>query len=107
MKGHRARRVSHEMLLKESYILEAVCIRFNCTIADIKSSTRGTERIARARMCVAYILHTSLQYTLTNTGRVIGRDRTTVRHACNVIEDLREINNPIDVWLQTVEEILN
>jgi hypothetical protein len=29
-------------------------------------------------------------FKLTDTGRLFGRDRTTVAHACGVIEDMRD-----------------
>jgi chromosomal replication initiation ATPase DnaA len=37
-----------------------------------------------------YLAHVACGLTLTDTGRLFGRDRTTVAHACGVIEDRRD-----------------
>lgn len=56
-----------------------------------------------------YISHVSLKQSVAEVGRYFGRDRTTVTHACEVIEDRREdpdvdrllssIESTIQVWL--------
>lgn len=37
-----------------------------------------------------YIAHVGCGLSLTQTGRLFDRDRTTVAHACGVIEDRRD-----------------
>jgi chromosomal replication initiation ATPase DnaA len=37
-----------------------------------------------------YLAHVGCGMSLTQTGRTFGRDRTTVAHACTVIEDRRD-----------------
>ncbi len=37
-----------------------------------------------------YLAHVGCGLSLTQTGRLFGRDRTTVAHACGVIEDRRD-----------------
>jgi len=41
-----------------------------------------------------YLAHTGFQLSLETISRIFGRDRTTVSHACHVIEDSRD-----DIWL--------
>jgi len=45
---------------------------------------------ARARQLAMYLSHVVLGRSLTEIGDAFGRDRTTVAHACAVIEDLRD-----------------
>lgn len=37
-----------------------------------------------------YLAHVVFAANLTRAGRIFGRDRTTARHACSQIEDLRD-----------------
>jgi len=45
---------------------------------------------ARARQLAMYLSHVVLGRSLTEIGEAFGRDRTTVSHACAVIEDMRD-----------------
>jgi chromosomal replication initiation ATPase DnaA len=51
---------------------------------------RGTRRIAFARQLAMYLTHVGFGLTLTEVGACFERDRTTVRHACALIEDRRD-----------------
>ncbi|MCX5576816.1 helix-turn-helix domain-containing protein [Kaistia terrae] len=51
---------------------------------------RGTAEEAYARQIAVYIAHTTLGLSYTEAGRLFGRDRTTVAHACRIIEERRE-----------------
>ena len=42
------------------------------------------------RQIAMYLSHVVLQISLTDIGIVFGRDRTTVGHACHVVEDRRD-----------------
>ena len=50
-----------------------------------------------------YLSHVLLELNLTQVGRYFGRDRTTVAHACALIEDARE-NAAIDAEIQSLED---
>lgn len=56
----------------------------------IGMSSRGRADIARARQVGMYLAHVVGGLTLTNVGELYERDRTTVSHACQIVEDLRE-----------------
>lgn len=45
---------------------------------------------ARARQLAMYLCHVALGRSLQAVGEVFGRDRTTVSHACGLIEDMRD-----------------
>lgn len=49
-----------------------------------------TAPIALARQTAMYLAHVTFGLTFTEVGRLFRRDRTTVAHACAVIEDLRD-----------------
>jgi chromosomal replication initiation ATPase DnaA len=57
---------------------------------DLRGSTRGRAKVALARQVAMYLAHVGCGLSLTETGRLFGRDRTTVAHACGVIEDRRD-----------------
>ena len=46
--------------------------------------------IARARQFAVYLHHVAFGETVSACARLFGRDRSTVRHACARIEDLRD-----------------
>lgn len=51
---------------------------------------RGPQRIAFARQLAMYLTHVGFGLTLTEVGACFERDRTTVRHACALVEDRRD-----------------
>ncbi len=67
-----------------------VAISFDMEPGDILSRQRGTAEIARARQVTAYLLHTGLSMKLTEVAKYFSRDRTTISHACRLVEDLRD-----------------
>jgi hypothetical protein len=54
------------------------------------SETRGSPAVAFARQVAMYLAHVSFGLSLTEVGQVFARDRTTVAHACNLVEDMRD-----------------
>ena len=52
-----------------------------------------------------YLAHVAFGLTLTEVGQVFARDRTTVAHACSLIEDLRD-DLAFDRSLELLEGVL-
>jgi chromosomal replication initiation ATPase DnaA len=52
--------------------------------------SRGRANAALARQLAMYLVHVTLGETLSRVGEAFGRDRTTVSHACGLIEDMRD-----------------
>lgn len=71
-------------------IEQAVVQVFGVAYNDLHRSTRGRAKVALARQVAMYLAHVGWGLSLTETGRLFGRDRTTVAHACGVIEDRRD-----------------
>lgn len=68
----------------------AVSAAFGLEPGALKLATRGPARAAFARQTAMYLAHVGCGLSLTEVGRVFGRDRTTVAHACGVVEDRRD-----------------
>lgn len=76
--------------LSREAIEQAVIQVFGVAHADLYRETRGRAKVALARQVAMYLAHVACGLSLTETGRLFGRDRTTVAHACGVIEDRRD-----------------
>jgi chromosomal replication initiation ATPase DnaA len=57
---------------------------------DLIAPSRGKAVSAFARQTAMYLAHVGFQLSLTRVGRAFGRDRTTVRHGCALIEEARD-----------------
>lgn len=62
----------------------------NVPLSMIFSHSRCRLAVARARQLAMYLSHVILGHSLTTVGAAFGRDRTTVSHACGLIEDMRD-----------------
>lgn len=63
---------------------------FGIMADDFACLTRGRARVALARQIAMYLSHIACRRSLTDVGRIFARDRTTVSHACGVVEDMRD-----------------
>ena len=68
----------------------AVSQVFGVARDDIGMQTRGRAHIALARQVAMYLAHVAYGLSLTEVGRLFAPDRTTVAHACALIEDRRD-----------------
>jgi chromosomal replication initiation ATPase DnaA len=71
-------------------IEQAVVQVFGVGRDDLRRMSRGRAKVALARQVAMYLAHVACGITLTDTGKLFGRDRTTVAHACGVVEDKRD-----------------
>ena len=69
---------------------QAAASAFEVAQAEVAADTRGTVHAALARQVAMYLAHVVGGLSLTQVGRMYGRDRTTVAHACAVVEDRRD-----------------
>ncbi|TMJ76391.1 MAG: chromosomal replication initiator DnaA [Alphaproteobacteria bacterium] len=84
---------------------QAVSRVFMVASADLWSGTRGRPRVAFARQVAMYLAHVAWGLSLTEVGYVFSRDRTTVAHACGLVEDLRD-DPVLDRSLELLEGVL-
>ena len=67
-----------------------VAAAFKVEADELGARTRGSPRVAFARQVAMYLAHVACGLTLTEVGALFARDRTTVAHACGVVEDRRD-----------------
>lgn len=73
--------------------------------ADRIGFRRERRRIAcHIRQIAMYVCHVTLRMTMTAIGDGFGRDRSTVAHACAVVEDRRD-NRDFDEFVAAVERV--
>lgn len=83
------RRDERKLELCECMIDVAAAI-FNVSGKDIRRSGRMNMSVTRVRQIAMYVAHVVLGLSMSDIGRGFGRDRTTVMHACHLIEDMRD-----------------
>lgn len=81
----------------------AFCVArdFGLELAELLAPVRGAPRAAFARQVAMYLAHISFEMSFETISRVFGRHRTTVSHACQVVEEGRD-----DIWLDCRLEAL-
>jgi len=67
-----------------------VSAAFHVDDQQLRCPGRGPARVARARQVAMYLAHTVCGLSFTDVGEMFERDRTTVSHACSVVEEARE-----------------
>lgn len=78
---------------------------FGVLAADICRPNRCCGKIARARQVAMYLANVGGGISLTQVGHHFGRDRSTVAHACALVEDLRD-DPALDLALTLIEQAL-
>ena len=76
---------------------EAVADVFGICVKDLRGSTRGRAQVALARQVAMYLSHVVLAINNRRIGDLFGRDRSTVTHACKLVEDRRD-DPAFDQW---------
>ncbi len=71
-------------------VVAAVAIEFGVMEMAVVSKTKGTANIAFARQVAMYMVHCIFGVNRTRVAAIFHRDRSTVTHACRLIEDCRE-----------------
>ena len=59
-------------------------------VQSLRGPARGGRAVTRARQVAMYLAHVVFGLSFSRVGVCFGRDRTTVRHACRLIEDGRD-----------------
>lgn len=89
-------------LLLETVVGDVLAIPFE----QLRQSTRGCADVAFARQMAMYLAHVHFQLSLTEVGRIFNRDRTTVAHACALVEDRRD-DPAIESMMELFERIVD
>ena len=86
-------------------LLADVARSFGLAPDSLSGSGRGPAQAALARQVAMYLGHVALGMSYEEIGRLTGRHRTTVAHACRAIEDRRD-EGAFDAWVESVEHSL-
>ena len=68
-------------------------------------NTRGSAEVAFARQVAMYLCHVAFELSLGRVAAAFARDRSTVAHACHLIEDRRE-DKAFEHWIDALEVAL-
>lgn len=93
----------------ELSILRLVARHSKVPIELLLNPKRGTHHVSLARQLAMYLMHVSARRTMVEIGEFLGRDRSTVSHACGRVEDLRDcedFDNAVSDLEQTIAQAL-
>jgi chromosomal replication initiation ATPase DnaA len=71
-------------------MIDIAAALYNVSGKELRRTGRTSLGVARVRQVAMYVAHTALGLTMKEVGCGFARDRTTVLHACHLVEDLRE-----------------
>jgi hypothetical protein len=91
--------------LRRDLIEATVAHVFGVHAPELHRLSRGKAEVAQARQVAMYLTHTVFGLSLSDTGRIFERDRTTVAHACSVIEDMRD-DSVFDRVIELLEGVI-
>ena len=78
---------------------------FKVPVEDLRAPTRFSALAALARQVAMYLAHVVLGMSMTAIGQAFGRHRSTVSHACRLIEEKRDIPQ-FDTYMSRLELLL-
>lgn len=71
-------------------LIDIAAALFSVPSKELRKPGRTALPISRVRQIAMYVAHVVLRLTMSEVGAGFVRDRTTVLHACQVVEDLRD-----------------
>lgn len=84
---------------------ESIICAFEINHNAFSAPSRGKAQVAYARQIAMYLMHICFGLTFSEVGHLFARDRTTVAHACQRIEDCRD-DHRVDLALDALEQAL-
>ncbi len=103
--GNREQRAVEDDRARARLVQHAVAFAFRQPLEEIAAPTRRSKDAALARQTAMYLSHIAFGMSLARVAAAFHRDRTTVSHACHVIEDRRE-DPRFDAHLDRLEAFL-
>ncbi len=87
-------------------IVRQLALEMTAMASDRPLWRRDSRRsICHVRQIAMYVCHVVLRLSLSDIGAAFGRDRTTVGHACNVVEDRRD-DASFDAFVSAIERVV-
>jgi chromosomal replication initiation ATPase DnaA len=79
---------------------------YGAPVEEMRKPTRGRPHVARARQIAIHLAHSVFAMSHRQLAREFGRDRSTIHHACQLIEGMREASLEFDSNLRWMESLL-
>ena len=79
---------------------------YGVPVEEIRKPTRGRPHVARARQIAVHLARLVFVMSHKQLAREFGRDRSTIHHACYLIESMREASAEFDSTLRWMESLL-
>lgn len=86
-------------------VIKLVSTMEKVDVDEIVRTSRGRADICLARQIAMYLMHTVFSCPYHRVAAFFGRDRTTISHACKLIEDARD-DRDFDTRLEVMENLL-
>lgn len=71
-------------------IVDLAAAFFNIPGRELRRPGRSPEEVTRVRQIAMYLAHVMLGLPMGEVGKAFGKERTTVMHACHLVEDMRD-----------------
>lgn len=71
-------------------IIDIVSAMFNVSGREMREPGRKSLGVCRVRQIAMYVAHVTFGLSMRDVGIGFARDRTTVLHACHLVEDMRD-----------------
>lgn len=71
-------------------VIDLVGAFFNVPTLELRRTGRTGLQVAQVRQIAMYVAHVTLRLSMRQVGAGFQRDRTSVSHACHLVEDLRD-----------------
>lgn len=71
-------------------LIDITSALFGISSKELRQTGKPCLAVARIRQLAMYVAHVTLHLSMKEVGVGFARDRTTVLHACHLIEDLRD-----------------
>jgi chromosomal replication initiation ATPase DnaA len=79
---------------------------YGVPIEEMRQPTRGRPHVARARQIAIHLARSVFGLSQKQLAAEFRRDRSTVLHACHVVDGMREGNAEFDSTLRWMESLL-
>ncbi|WP_273792704.1 helix-turn-helix domain-containing protein [Brucella anthropi] len=71
-------------------LIDLLVAMFGVSGTELRSPLRCRREVARVRQIGMYVAHTAFGLAMREVAAGFARDRTTVMHACHLVEDMRD-----------------
>lgn len=85
-------------------MIDILSVCFSIPSREIRQIGRNATAISRVRQIGMYVCHVAIGMTMQDVAFGFMRDRSTVVHACHLIEDMRD-DSEFDTIVSTIERI--